>query len=148
MEYISQERFDAEQLLQRVQLEQEKGYKVSTIGTCKEKWWVYFYVIVGLIPIIGVYGTIMLIIAGWPNFKGKTVLRNEGGFGVNRIPDNRYKEGYRLETGTQGADTVVVRPYPEEEEQNKSIGRKFVFGGLALIAVRYFIIYLISLVSQ
>lgn len=136
MEYMSKERFDAEQLLQRVQLEQEKGYKVSTIGTCKEKWWFYFYLIVGFIPILGIYGTLMLIYSGWPNFKGKTILRNDGGEGFVKVPDQRYNEGYRLEKGYIKPDMVVVDPYNDEIEPNKAIGRKFVYTGVALFLLR------------
>ncbi len=140
MEYMSQEVYEANKLLERVQLEQEKGYYPSKIGRCNEKWWIYLYIIVGLLPIIGIYGTIMLIYCGWPNLQGKTILRCDSHEGYLKVPDNRYKEGYRLEKGAISGDMVVVNPYNDEIEPNKAIGRKFVYTGVALFIFRIVLI--------
>lgn len=147
MEIMSQEVYNANKLLERVQLEQN-GYYPSKIGRCVEKWWIHFYVIIGLIPLIGIYGTVMLIYCGYPMFKGNTILRNDGGAAIRRVPDNRYKEGYRLEIGTVSTDMVVVHPYNDEVEVNKSIGRKMVGGGIALFLFRILLMCLGSIFTK
>ena len=148
MEYMSQEVYEVDKLLERVQLEQEKGYYRSTIGRCNQKWWIYFYIIVGLFPIIGIYGTLMLMYCGWPNLKGKTILRSYGGEGYLRVPDKRFKDGYRMEKGYIKPDMVVVDPYNDEIEPNKAFGRKMVFTGIALFIFRIVLIIIASAVTK